>query len=291
MKVYIFTIFRLNESIKSPEKLQTSIRDYYGNEIVREFVGNMNIVEARQEVQPRTEGNVSPENYITTEHQPVKIENNSRVHVVNITTCDKCNTHASESCGETSDVTSLCSQLTNINIDITNNFGIVIITHNGQYNLDVQPDNTIEEVKSRIQSKEGISSAEQRLYFDGKCLRDDRTLASYNIHNGSTVQLVFRLRGGFQLFIKILGGTTITITVDNENTIEEIKEKIYEMKMVSVEPHEQHLIYAGKQLQDNRTLADYQIPANSSIQLVPSYKGGSVNMKENSRCSMLLDQN
>ena len=234
----------------------------------------MNIVEARQEVQSSTEGSVSPENYITTEHQPVKIESNSRVHVVNITTCDKCNSHASESCGETSDLTSLCSQLTNINIDITNNFGIVIITHNGQYNLDVQPDNTIKEVKSRIQSKEGISSAEQRLYFDGKCLRDDRTLASYNIHNGCSVQLVFRLRGGFYIFIRNHDGTTKHIEVDIENTIGEIKKKIYEMKMVSVEPHEQRLIFGGKQLEDNRTLYHYQILADSIIHLSLRLKGG-----------------
>ena len=90
----------------------------------------------------------------------------------------------------------------------------------------MRPDNTIEPVKSRIQSKQGISSAEQRLYFDGKCLRDDRTLASYNIQNGSTVQLVFRLCGGFIIFIRNLDGTTKSIQVDIENTIGEIKEKI-----------------------------------------------------------------
>ena len=233
----------------------------------------MNTVGVRQKLQPFTEGNVLSENYITTEHQPVKIGNNSRVHVVNITTCDKCScSHTSESCGETSDATSLCSQLTNININITNNFGIIIVSYNGKINLDVQPDNTIEEVKSRIQSKEGILSAEQRLYFDGKCLRDDRTLASYNIQNGSTVQLVFRLRGGFYIFIKSFDGKTGAIEVEIENTIREIKEKIHQR--ISVKPHQQRLIFGGKQLKDNRTLADYQVQSNSTIQLALKLQGG-----------------
>ena len=225
----------------------------------------------------QVERQLSLKSFIASEQQPIQIMNNSLVHVVNVTSCGKCINDGLESLAHTkpSDVTGVSTQLqANINININNNFGIIIISYNGQFNLDVQPDNTIEEVKSRIQSKEGISSAEQRLYFDGKCLRDDRTLASYNIQNGSTVQLVFRLRGGFYIFIKNVDGRTKHIEVDIENTIGEIKEKICEMKMVSVKPHQQRLMYAGKQLEDNRTLADYQIQADSIIDLSLRLKGG-----------------
>ena len=175
-----------------------------------------------------------------------------------------------------SDIGAASTQLqANINININNNFGIIIISYNGHFNLDVLPDNTIEDVKSKIQSREGISSAEQRLYFDGKCLRDDRTLASYNIQNGSTVQLVFRLRGGFQIFIRSnFDGTTKSIDYDIENTVEELKEKIYQLKIVSIKPDQQRMIFNGKQLEDNRTLADYQIQANSLIHVAIRLKGG-----------------
>ena len=232
----------------------------------------MNIVEVRQELQSSTEGNVSPENYITTEHQPVKIENNSRVHVVNITTCNKCNSHASEPCGESS-VTSLCSQLTNINIEVTNNFGIVIITNNGQFSLDVQPDNTIEEVKSKIQSKEGVTSAEQRLYFNGRHLRDDRTLTSYEVEHGSSIQLVLRLRGGLQIFYRALTFETKVVRVDHfEKTVWELKEKICQQE--NIPPENQRLIFDCSQLEDHRTLAYYDIHSESSLDVCLRLKGG-----------------
>ena len=260
-----------------------------------ELAGNMNIVEGRQDLQPSIEGKDSPKSYITTEREPVKIENNSKVHVVNITTCGKCNSHVSESCGETSNVTSLCNQLTNINIDITNNFGIIIISPNGQFCLDVQPNNTIEEVKSKIQSKEGITSAEQRLYFGREHLRDDRTLTSYHVKHGSSVQLVLRLRGGFRIFVRNLCGQTKELQVNYETTISELKEKISHCE--DIPPEQQRLIYAGTQLEDDRTLAYYDIFSLATIHLALRLRGGDprslqnrppVNTRRSTRCKCII---
>ena len=98
------------------------------------------------------------------------------------------------------------------------------------------------------------------------------TMSTWGRPSSSLNSVVGLPRGGMQLFVKTLTGKTVSIEVEEGESIEDVKAKISEKE--GIPPEQQRLIFGGQQLQDAKTLEDYDVGDDATLHLVLRLRGG-----------------
>ena len=133
--------------------------------------------------------------------------------------------------------------------------------------LNVKPETSIAEVKAEIQRRRGVPRGKQRLDFGVHELKEHRKLQEYKIQEESTLYLrVDDLCGSMPIHVLMPTGKMTTLDVFSSDDVRNIKSEIYDKEGIS--PGQQYLLFDGKELEDGRTLNDFNIQQGSMLHLV-----------------------
>ena len=133
--------------------------------------------------------------------------------------------------------------------------------------FEVDATDSILTLKGRLHRVDQINipPEEQRLVFDGHLLEDQYTVSDYGIQNGSVLYVVPR-SGCLLLFIQTLSHKSFSVEVEMKSTVASVKDAIE--KKLGVSPKQQCLLFAGREMENDRALWDYSISNRSTLHLV-----------------------
>ena len=134
--------------------------------------------------------------------------------------------------------------------------------------LEVTTNDSIASLKWKIYEKEGVLPDQQTLIFTEKVLDNSRTLRDYNIQRKSTLHVAIEM----QIYMETRIGKCITLKLRSNNTVKNMKESIQEEE--GIVPEEQCVIFDGKELEDDHTLAAYKIQEGSTLSLAVKRQDG-----------------
>lgn len=135
--------------------------------------------------------------------------------------------------------------------------------------IDVESSDTIEGVKAKIQDRLGFPPDQQRLYYAGRPLLDGYTLADYGVPRDGTIDLIL-VADGMRVIVDDGAGMRLLLSAEPSDTIEAIKGKVQDVQ--GLPPDQQRLFFANRELEDGRTLGDYNIQRGAVIQLVRHWR-------------------
>ncbi|KAH7859155.1 hypothetical protein Vadar_032303 [Vaccinium darrowii] len=134
------------------------------------------------------------------------------------------------------------------------------------FGLHAMNHETVKDIKLLIQAKEDILPEQYSLFHDGKLLEDNRTLASLNYQLGTLLYLVFNPIDVMSISVKMPSGKILKPEVKVLHTIHDVKAIIW--SMVGFEDGAEDLTYAGKLLEDSKTLAACNIKEDSLLEML-----------------------
>ena len=163
-----------------------------------------------------------------------------------------------------------------LNLNLKSKNGIIILIKRPAQGviipLDISLNSTILDIRKMIEEKAELPLENMRLEYNGKYLKDySLSILNYGIKHESIIGAEFYSDSGFEIFIKDEFGKSHAIRVKSNYTIENIRELMYDK--IGYYPKER-LMFAGKILENKKTLNDYKIQKESTLYFVLNLLGG-----------------